>query len=48
MPDLGKYAFEVSLAYAGTFILLGLLIWTSFRAAKRVAKDLENVDVNNE
>ena len=44
MPDLGQYAFEVTLAYAGSLILLFGIVWLSWaqaRASKRRLDDTE-------
>lgn len=41
MPDLGRYAFEVGLAYAGSLVLLGGLVawvwWRGRRVRARLA-----------
>ena len=47
MPDLGAYAFEVTLAYLGSFALLGALlwlIWAQARASKRRLDEAEGRD----
>lgn len=44
MPDLGEYAFEVTLAYAGSLALLAGIVWLSVaqsRAAKKRLQDTE-------
>ncbi len=44
MPDLGKYAVEVSLAYAGSILLvLGIvaLSWYQARRSRRVLEEAE-------
>ena len=44
MPDLGKYAVEVSLAYGGSFVLIfGLLVVSlvQSRRARRLLDDAE-------
>lgn len=44
MPDLGRYALEVSLAYIlslGLIAGLGLLYWLRGRAVKRALHDFE-------
>jgi len=44
MPDLGQYAFEVSLAYGGSLVLLlGLvaLSWAQARTSKRLLDETE-------
>lgn len=42
MPDLGKYAFEVSAAYVITIALLFILIALSIRTAAKAKRLLEN------
>ena len=42
MPDLGKYAFEVWLAYGLTLGCLALLIWQSFRQSRRIKSELRD------
>lgn len=44
MPDLGKYALEVTLAYAGSLTALGIIVWISVARAKRVRQDLEQAE----
>ena len=44
MPDLGAYAVEVSLAYAGSILLLVGIVWLSVvqsRASKTRLKETE-------
>ena len=41
MPDLGRYAFEVTLAYGVSLGLLAALVIISVLRARRVARDLE-------
>ena len=44
MPDLGDYAFEVTLAYAGSILLLVGIIalsWGQARASKRRLEETE-------
>ncbi|MGJ8584836.1 MAG: heme exporter protein CcmD [Marinosulfonomonas sp.] len=44
MPDLGKYAFEVLLAYAATIAILAVLIaatWAQSRSTKAALKAAE-------
>lgn len=44
MPELGKYAFEVTLSYAGSLVLLALLIvvsWAQARRSKRLLDEAE-------
>lgn len=45
MPDLGRYALEVSLAYLASLGLLGGLVlwyWLRARAVRRSLDDVEN------
>ncbi len=45
MPDLGRYALEVSLAYIASLGLIGLLVlwvWLRGRAVRRALDELEN------
>lgn len=45
MPDLGKYATEVLLAYGVSLTLLAGIIWLSWRqarASKRILDQAEN------
>jgi heme exporter protein D len=44
IPDLGKYAVEVSLAYAVSLVLLGGIIWLSVRRYRAVKSALERVE----
>ena len=44
MPDLGAYAFEVTLAYVGWIVLLVAIVflsWQQSRAARRRLDDAE-------
>lgn len=44
MPDLGRYAVEVGLAYAGSLLLLAALVawvWLRGRAARRRLAEVE-------
>lgn len=41
MPDLGRYAFEVSLAYGVTLVLLAALVAFSVARARRIARELD-------
>ena len=44
MPDLGQYAFEVTLAYGGSLLLLvGVvaLSWVQAKASKRLLDETE-------
>jgi heme exporter protein D len=44
MPDLGRYAVEVTLAYAVSLVLLVGIIWSSVRRYRAVKADLERVE----
>lgn len=44
MPDLGRYAVEVTLAYAVSLVLIAGIIWTSVRRYRRVKAELEAVE----
>ena len=41
MPDLGKYAVEVTSAYVVSLVLLGILILWTYRASKRAKATLD-------
>lgn len=44
MPDLGAYGFYVILAYAGSIILLGILLGLSIWQSRRVQRRLTDVE----
>ncbi len=44
MPDLGAYAFEVSLAYAGSIALLVGIVWLSWRQARASRRKLSDAE----
>lgn len=44
MPELGAYAAEVSLSYAGSIVMLVALIWISVAQSRRVARALEDAE----
>ncbi len=44
MPDLGAYAFEVLLAYGGSLVMLGALIWVSWAGARRSKRLLDEAE----
>ena len=44
MPDLGAYALEVSLSYAGSVALLVALLGVSFAQSKRAARALKEAE----
>ncbi|PJI92196.1 heme exporter protein D [Yoonia maricola] len=46
MPDLGDYAIEVLSAYAVSILLIGVLIWLSWRRYAKVRASLEKVEKN--
>lgn len=41
MVDLGKYAFEVGLAYGVSLVLLVAIVWLSIAQARRAKRDLD-------
>ena len=44
MPDLGQYVFEVTLAYAGSLVLIAALVglsWAQARASQRRLEETE-------
>lgn len=45
MPELGAYAAEVSLSYAGSIFLLGALIWVSVAQSRRAARALKDAEI---
>lgn len=50
MPDLGRYAMEVSLAYLASLGLIGALAlwyWLRGRAVRRQLNEVENRKVGN-
>jgi len=48
MPDLGRYAAEVLSAYAGSLVLLILLIAASIWKARQVRAKLDDVEARRE
>ena len=44
MPDLGPYAVEVGLAYAGTLAAIAALVVLSIRRGRRVRAQLNDVE----
>ncbi len=44
MPDLGKYAADVLMAYGGTFVLLVALIWRSLARSAKVKRQLKQAE----
>ena len=44
MPDLGAYAFEVTLAYAGSLLLLGGLVAISVLKSRQIRRRLEDTE----
>ena len=44
MPELGKYAFEVTLAYAGSLVLLLALVGLSWAQARESKRRLEETE----
>lgn len=48
MPDLGRYATEVLLAYGVSLLLLAMIIVMSVRRARRVRAHLHEVEARRE
>lgn len=48
MPDLGKYAAEVLMAYGISLVLILGLIWWSLRSAARVEKELSETEARRD
>ncbi|MFT4782809.1 MAG: heme exporter protein D [Paracoccaceae bacterium] len=46
MPDLGKYAVEVTSAYIVSLVLIGVLVWLSWRKSKQVRLALEALEAD--
>ncbi len=44
IPDLGKYADAVLSAYGVSLLLLVGLVWLSLRRAKKVKRELEQIE----
>ena len=44
MPDLGKYAVEVGLAYGVSLALLLGIVWISVVQSRRAKRDLEDAE----
>ena len=44
MPDLGKYAFEVTLAYVGSLTLLVVIVGLSVLQARRSKRRLDETE----
>ncbi len=44
MPDLGRYAVEVGLAYGGSLLALVAIVWISVARARRVRAALEEAE----
>lgn len=44
MPDLGKYALEVTLAYAGSLLLIAAVVLISVAQARRVRRALDDAE----
>ncbi len=47
MPDLGAYALEVALAYAGSFVILIVIIGLSVMQARRTKRLLDETERRN-
>lgn len=48
MPDLGKYADTVMGAYGASIVVLGLIVWLSWRKSARVRKRLADVEARTD
>tara|TARA_Y100000589_G_scaffold270175_1_gene262327 strand:- start:123 stop:278 length:156 start_codon:yes stop_codon:yes gene_type:complete len=46
MLDFGKYTFEVLISYVGTFSLVSIVIISTYFDAKKVKKDLKNLNID--
>ena len=44
MPDLGKYALEVTVAYGGSFAILGALVLLTLRQSRRTRHALDQIE----
>lgn len=44
MPELGKYAFAVLSSYGVTIVLLSVIVLVSFRRARKVRANLEEIE----
>ncbi|MCA0044625.1 heme exporter protein CcmD [Celeribacter litoreus] len=44
MPDLGKYAGDVLMAYGATFVLLAALIWRSLARSTKIKRQLKEAE----
>mgnify|MGYP001468872361 FL=1 len=47
MLDFGKYTFEVLISYVGTFSLISIVIVSTYLDAKKVKKDLRDLNIDN-
>ena len=47
MPDLGQYAYEVTLAYVGSIALLAGIVVLSWRQARRSRQALDEAEARN-
>ena len=47
MPDLGTYALEVSLSYAGSIAILLVLLGVSIAQSKRAARALQEAEARS-
>lgn len=48
MPELGKYAVEVTAAYVVTIGLLAGLVWASLRQGARIRRELRAVEARRD
>lgn len=47
MLDFGKYTFEILISYIGTFSLVAIVIVSTYLDAKKVKRDLKNLNIDN-
>ena len=47
MLDFGKYTFEILISYVGTFSLVAIVIVSTYLDAKKVKRDLKNLNIDN-
>lgn len=44
IPDLGKYAGYVLSSYAVSLLLIGVLVWLSWRRSRRIKAELDEIE----
>ena len=47
MLDFGKYTFEILISYVGTFSLVAIVIVSTYLDARKVKRDLKNLNTEN-